>query len=305
MIKKHVNKVTEAARSILDFPGTNRNNHVLKHEHSSRPSSSTRKSNSAKNNDAANDSSPKLVSSNDGLIIHKIGKSYNKRPVIREVSLKVQRGEAVGLLGPNGAGKTTCFYMITGLVKPDSGQILLDNHDITQLPMYQRARLGVGYLPQEASIFRGLSVEENILATLEVAEPLHERRQIALEELLAEFSISHLRNTPALALSGGERRRTEIARCLATNPSFVLLDEPLAGIDPIAVSDIRELISHLKDRGIGVLITDHNVRETLDIVDRAYVIHDGNVLMEGTPQEIVGDENVRRVYLGDRFNLYD
>jgi lipopolysaccharide export system ATP-binding protein len=246
---------------------------------------------------------PALVADNRGLVASNLGKSFRKRPVLRDASLRVQRGEAVALLGPNGAGKTTCFYMITGLLTPDYGTISLDGVDVTRLPMYRRARLGIGYLPQEASIFRGLTVEENIRAVIEVMEKDRERRAAMLEDLLAEFSISHLRRTPALALSGGERRRTEIARALASRPSFMLLDEPLAGIDPIAVGDIRELVKHLKDRGIGVLITDHNVRETLDIVDRAYILHDGKVLMEGTPAEIVGDATVRRVYLGERFSL--
>jgi len=246
---------------------------------------------------------PILVEKNSGLKVHNLGKSYAKRPVVRDVSMSVHRGEAVGLLGPNGAGKTTCFYMITGLVSPDYGQILLDGHDITRLPMYRRARLGIGYLPQEASIFRGMSVEQNIMAVLEVTEPMFEKRLVLLDELLGEFSITHLRHAPAMALSGGERRRVEIARALASNPSFVLLDEPLAGIDPIAVGEIRTLVSHLKDRGIGVLITDHNVRETLEIIDRAYIIHDGVVLMEGTPAQIVGDAEVRRVYLGEKFSL--
>jgi lipopolysaccharide export system ATP-binding protein len=223
--------------------------------------------------------------------------------VLRDASLRVQRGEAVGLLGPNGAGKTTCFYIITGLLAPDYGTISLDGVDLTGLPMYRRAKLGIGYLPQEASIFRGMTVEQNIRAVIELIEKDPDRRAAMLEDLLAEFSITHLRRTPALALSGGERRRTEIARALASRPSFMLLDEPLAGIDPIAVGEIRELVKHLKDRGIGVLITDHNVRETLDIVDRAYILHDGRVLMEGTPGEIVGDANVRRVYLGERFSL--
>jgi lipopolysaccharide export system ATP-binding protein len=223
--------------------------------------------------------------------------------VLRGVSLQVQRGEAVGLLGPNGAGKTTCFYMITGLIQPDYGTILLDGQELTDLPMYRRARLGIGYLPQEASIFRGLTVEQNIRAVLEISEPDRSTREAVLEDLLAEFSISHLRRTPALALSGGERRRVEIARALASHPHFMLLDEPLAGIDPIAVGDIRDLVAHLRDRGIGVLITDHNVRETLDIVDRAYILHDGRVLMEGEPSDIVGNEEVRRVYLGERFSL--
>ena len=246
---------------------------------------------------------PRLVAENDGITAVNIGKSFKKRPVLRGVNLHLQRGEAVGLLGPNGAGKTTCFYIITGLIAPDYGWITLDGHDITDMPMYRRARLGIGYLPQEASIFRGLTVEQNIRGVLEVVEPVRERREIMLDDLLAEFSITHLRRTPSLALSGGERRRVEIARALASQPGFILLDEPLAGIDPIAVNDIRELVSHLKDRGLGVLITDHNVRETLDVVDRAYIIHDGMVLMEGEPAEIVAHEDVRRVYLGERFRL--
>ncbi|OWJ65916.1 LPS export ABC transporter ATP-binding protein [Inquilinus limosus] len=248
-------------------------------------------------------SAPRLVAKNDGLVARNLGKQYKKRPVLRDVSLQVQRGEAVGLLGPNGAGKTTCFYMITGLIQPDYGTILLDGQELTDLPMYRRARLGIGYLPQEASIFRGLTVEQNIRAVLEISEPDRSTREAVLEDLLAEFSISHLRRTPALALSGGERRRVEIARALASHPHFMLLDEPLAGIDPIAVGDIRDLVAHLRDRGIGVLITDHNVRETLDIVDRAYILHDGRVLMEGLPSDIVGNEEVRRVYLGERFSL--
>ncbi|MDH5410226.1 MAG: LPS export ABC transporter ATP-binding protein [Alphaproteobacteria bacterium] len=244
-----------------------------------------------------------LVAENTGLEVRNIGKTYKKRPVIRDVSLQVQRGEAVGLLGPNGAGKTTTFYIITGLITPDYGDIALDGEIITDLPMYRRARLGIGYLPQEASIFRGLSVEQNLNAILETVEPDASRRETMLDALLAEFSITHLRRTPAIALSGGERRRVEIARALASKPHFILLDEPLAGIDPIAVGEIRELVSHLKDRGIGVLITDHNVQETLSIVDRAYIIHDGTVLMEGPPEEIVAHAEVRRVYLGERFSL--
>ncbi|QEX14911.1 ABC transporter ATP-binding protein [Hypericibacter terrae] len=232
-----------------------------------------------------------------------LGKQFKKRPVLRDVSISVQRGEAVGLLGPNGAGKTTCFYIITGLIAADTGRVMLDGHDVTQLPMYRRARLGIGYLPQEASIFRGLTVEQNIRVVLEVAEPSRVAREAKLEELLSEFSIEHLRSAPAIALSGGERRRCEIARALASDPNYILLDEPLAGIDPIAVADIRNLVSHLKDRGIGVLITDHNVRETLDIVDRAYILHEGSVLREGSPSEIVSDPDVRRVYLGERFSL--
>ena len=252
---------------------------------------------------AAAASTPRLVADNRGLAANNLGKRFKKRPVVRGVTLTIQRGEVVGLLGPNGAGKTTCFYMIIGLIPPDYGSIVLDGEDITDLPMYRRARLGIGYLPQEASIFRGLNVEENIRAVLETIEPVRDRREAILDALLAEFSITHLRRTPALALSGGERRRVEIARALASNPHFVLLDEPFAGIDPIAVSDLRDLVAHLKDRGLGVLITDHNVRDTLDVIDRAYIIHDGMVLMEGGPRDIVGNEDVRRVYLGDRFSL--
>ena len=250
-----------------------------------------------------NHSRPALVADNHGLIVTNIGKRFKRRPVVRGVSMVLQRGEVVGLLGPNGAGKTTCFNMITGLIPQDQGSITLDGNDISDLPMYRRARLGIGYLPQESSIFRGLSVEQNIRAVLEVVEKSRERRVAILEALMAEFSITHLRRTPALALSGGERRRVEIARSLASNPHFILLDEPFAGIDPIAVGDIRDLVAHLKDRGIGVLITDHNVRETLDVIDRAYIIHDGMMLMEGAPSDIVKNEDVRRVYLGDRFSL--
>ena len=252
---------------------------------------------------AADNTGPRLVSANSGLEVSHVGKRYSGRPVVRDVSLRLNRGEAVGLLGPNGAGKTTCFYMITGLVRPDVGEIMLDGNDITRLPMYRRARLGIGYLPQEASIFRGLTVEQNILSVLEIVENDASMRQLMLEELLAEFSITHLRMAEGITLSGGERRRVEIARALASRPSFMLLDEPLAGIDPIAVDDVRNLVKHLKDRGIGVLITDHNVRETLDIIDRAYIMHEGTVLMDGTPSEIVNNVDVRRVYLGDRFNL--
>ncbi len=238
-----------------------------------------------------------------GLHAQHLSRSYKKRPVLRDVSLNVQRGEAVALLGPNGAGKTTSFYIITGLIAPDGGYVLLDGQDITGLPMYRRSRLGIGYLPQESSIFRGLNVEENIRAVLESQDLGTDEKEQLLEDLMAEFGIEHLRRTPALALSGGERRRVEIARALAARPNFILLDEPLAGIDPIAVGDIRTLISHLKDRGIGVLITDHNVRDCLDIVDRAYILHDGQVLMEGTPEDIVNNEDVRRVYLGEGFKL--
>ena len=243
------------------------------------------------------------IAGSGGLIATGLGKRYKKRPVVRNVSISLKRGEAVGLLGPNGAGKTTTFYMITGLVQPEEGTVMMDGADVTRLPMYRRARLGLGYLPQEASIFRGLTVEQNILAALEVVEPLRDRREQMLESLMAEFGISHLRRAPALALSGGERRRCEIARALATHPSYILLDEPLAGIDPIAVAEIRDLVKHLKNRGIGVLITDHNVRETLEIIDRAYIMHDGQVLMEGLPHEIVAHEGVRRVYLGEKFSL--
>jgi lipopolysaccharide export system ATP-binding protein len=246
---------------------------------------------------------PEHHAHDQGLVVRSLIKRFKKRPVLRGVSISLRRGEAVGLLGPNGAGKTTCFYIITGLIRPDAGTIELDGYDVTNLPMYRRARLGIGYLPQEASIFRGLSVEANIRAVLEIVEPERSRREARLDELLDEFSIAHLRKAPALALSGGERRRCEIARALASQPAFMLLDEPLAGIDPIAVGDIRDLVSHLKDRGIGVLITDHNVRETLEIVDRAYILHEGQVLREGSPQEIVLDEDVRRVYLGERFSL--
>ncbi len=238
-----------------------------------------------------------------GLVAHGLGKRFKKRPVVRNVSLSVKRGEAVGLLGPNGAGKTTTFYMIVGLIGPDSGTIALDGVEISNLPMYRRARLGIGYLPQEASVFRGLNVEQNIMAALDMVEPDADKREEMLTELLAEFGISHLRRTPALALSGGERRRVEIARALATGPNYILLDEPLAGIDPIAVGEIRDLVAHLKHRGLGVLITDHNVRETLEIIDRAYILYDGQVLMEGNPEEVVAHEDVRRVYLGEKFSL--
>jgi lipopolysaccharide export system ATP-binding protein len=238
-----------------------------------------------------------------GLRVVNLRKSYRKRLVIRDVSMELGRGEVVALLGPNGSGKTTCFYAIAGLVTPEGGQVMIDGRDVTALPMYRRARLGIGFLPQEMSIFRGLSVEDNILAILEISEPDHTSRRERLEELLGEFSIEHLRRAPALALSGGERRRAEIARCLAAGPKYVLLDEPFAGVDPIAVGEIRHLVADLKNRGIGVLITDHNVRETLEIVDRAYILHDGKVLMSGTTDEVVRDENVRRVYLGHGFRV--
>jgi lipopolysaccharide export system ATP-binding protein len=244
---------------------------------------------------------PRLVPR--GLKAEHLSKSYKQRPVLRDVSLEIERGEAVALLGPNGAGKTTCFYILTGLIEADSGTISLYGQPVTNLPMYRRARLGVGYLPQESSIFRGLTVEENIRAVVETQDLSKSDQSALLEELLVEFSVTHLRRTPAVALSGGERRRVEIARALASRPQFILLDEPLAGIDPIAVNDIRNLISQLKNRGIGVLITDHNVRDTLGIVDRAYILHDGKVLTEGTPTEIIENPDVRRVYLGEGFSL--
>lgn len=239
----------------------------------------------------------------EGLYVSKLRKVYSKRPVVRDISLHIHQGEVVGLLGPNGAGKTTTFSMITGLVIPNGGNLYLDGQDITRLPMYQRARLGIGYLPQESSIFRGLTVENNILAILELTERDPDKREDKLDALLSEFSIDHLKKSSAITLSGGERRRVEIARALAANPRYIMLDEPLAGIDPIAVVDIREIIARLKERHIGVIITDHNVREALKIVDRAYIIADGRILKEGKPAEIVDDENVRRVYLGDQFKL--
>jgi lipopolysaccharide export system ATP-binding protein len=244
-----------------------------------------------------------LADPSRGLSVVSIAKSYDKKAVLSDVSLGVDRGEVLGLLGPNGAGKTTCFYSIMGLVKPDSGRILLDGNDITGLPMYRRAILGLGYLPQETSIFRGLTVAQNIMAVLEVAEPDKKARAERLDQLLAEFHIERLRDSPAMALSGGERRRCEIARALAANPSIMLLDEPFAGIDPISIQDIRDLIRDLKNRDIGVLITDHNVRETLDIVDRACIIYGGQVLFAGSPENLVKDENVRRLYLGESFEL--
>ena len=238
-----------------------------------------------------------------GLRISNLRKSYGKKIVIRDVSLELHKGEVVALLGPNGSGKTTCFYSIAGLVNVDAGEISVDGTDATDLPMYRRVKLGIGYLPQEMSVFRGLDVESNILAILEIAEKNKKKRHERLEELLNEFSISHLRQSPSIALSGGERRRVEIARCLAANPKYLLLDEPFAGVDPIAVGEIRSLVSDLKKRGIGVLITDHNVQETLRLVDRAYILNDGAVLMNGTAEEIVEDENVKRVYLGQDFKI--
>ena len=246
-----------------------------------------------------------LAHSNDarGLRVEHLRKSYSKKLVIRDVSLSLEQGEVVALLGPNGSGKTTTFYATAGLIHTDGGHIFIDGREVTMLPMYRRAKLGIGYLPQEMSIFRGLSAEDNIMAILEIAEPKRARRRERLERLLSEFSIEHLRRAPAMALSGGERRRVEIARCLAANPRYLLLDEPFAGVDPISVGDIRHLVADLKKRGIGVLITDHNVRETLEIVDRAYILHDGQVLMSGSPREVVENENVRRVYLGDSFRI--
>ena len=264
----------------------------------------TEKSTENQQNDGENaGDSLHLVEGGKGLVVSRIGKSFNKRPVVRSVSLSLKRGEVVGLLGPNGAGKTTCFYMITGLIAADTGSIEVDGHDVTRLPMYRRARLGIGYLPQEASIFRGLTVEENIRAVLEVVESDKRKRERQLDELLEEFHITRLRKTPSIALSGGERRRVEIARALATRPNYMLLDEPFAGIDPIAVGDIQQLVRHLTQRGIGVLITDHNVRETLGLTDRAYIVYSGEVLTEGRPDEIVNNPDVRRLYLGEEFRL--
>lgn len=239
----------------------------------------------------------------DGLCVENLQKTFRRRQVVNHVGFRVRRGEAVGLLGPNGAGKTTCFYMVTGLIPADGGRIMIDGYDVTNLPMYQRAKLGIGYLPQEASIFRGLTVEENVQALVELVHKGKQTQAAVVTALLEEFGIAHVRHSAATALSGGERRRLEIARAVATGPDYMLLDEPFAGIDPLAIADIRELVGHLKNRGLGVLITDHNVRETLDIIDRAYIIHQGEVLSEGTPQEIIRNEDVRRVYLGETFQL--
>ena len=252
---------------------------------------------------AAESGRPRLVSHHEGLVATGVGKSFGGKRVVRNVSMQLKRGEAVGLLGPNGAGKTTTFHMLVGLLPADEGHVQFDGTEITDLPVFQRARLGLGYLPQESSIFRGLTVEQNIRAVLETTEGTREDHDAILDDLMAEFSIAHLSNTSAVNLSGGERRRLEIARALAMRPTFLLLDEPLAGIDPIALTDIRNLIAQLKMHGLGVLITDHNVRETLDIVDRAYIIHDGTVLMEGTPDEVIRHQGVRQVYLGDRFSI--
>jgi len=238
-----------------------------------------------------------------GLHVNMLRKSFRKRVVIRDVSLTLRQGEAVALLGPNGSGKTTTFYVIAGLIIPDAGRVLVDGQDVTVLPMYRRARLGLGYLPQEMSIFRGLNVEENIRAILDITQPDKHKRRERIEELLSDFSLQHLRRVPALALSGGERRRVEIARCLAAEPKYLLLDEPFAGVDPISIGDVRQLVANLKTRGIGVLITDHNVRETLELVDRTYILHDGQVMMSGEPTDVVENENVRRVYLGDKFRI--
>ncbi|WP_299139659.1 LPS export ABC transporter ATP-binding protein [uncultured Tateyamaria sp.] len=245
----------------------------------------------------------KVAGGSSGLKISHLRKSYRKKLVIRDFSMELNRGEVVALLGPNGSGKTTTFYSVAGLVTPEGGKVVLDGTDVTALPMYRRAQMGIGYLPQEMSIFRGLSVQDNILAILDITEKDRHKRRERLEELLSEFSIEHMRRAPALALSGGERRRVEIARALAANPRYLLLDEPFAGVDPISVGDIRSLVADLKNRGLGVLITDHNVRETLDIVDRAYILHDGQVLMSGTPEDVVQNENVRRVYLGENFRI--
>ncbi|MET4386966.1 lipopolysaccharide export system ATP-binding protein [Bradyrhizobium sp. F1.4.3] len=267
------------------------------------PAKASAKPNIKSNTKANGSGGPQLLKRPGFLAVHSVEKSFGSRQVVRGVSIYVRRGEAVGLLGPNGAGKTTVFYMITGLIKPDRGAIELDGHDVTKLPMYQRARLGIGYLPQEASIFRGLTVEQNIRAVLEVVEPSRKKREQQLDALLDEFNITRLRKSPSIALSGGERRRVEIARALATRPNYMLLDEPFAGIDPIAVGDIQDLVRHLTNRGIGVLITDHNVRETLGLTDRAYIVYAGEILTEGSPDEIVNDPDVRRLYLGEEFRL--
>jgi lipopolysaccharide export system ATP-binding protein len=268
--------------------------------HPQAPTSQAPRAQAPKTNGAA---APRFIKRQGYLAVHSVEKSFGTRKVVRGVSIYVRRGEAVGLLGPNGAGKTTVFYMITGLIKADRGAIELDGHDVTKLPMYQRARLGIGYLPQEASIFRGLTVEQNIRAVLEVVEPSKKKREKELDSLLDEFNITRLRKSPSIALSGGERRRVEIARALATRPNYMLLDEPFAGIDPIAVGDIQDLVRHLTNRGIGVLITDHNVRETLGLTDRAYIVYAGEILTEGSPEEIVSDPDVRRLYLGEEFRL--
>ena len=297
---------------VAELPRDHSREHVREHsreaqrEHPLQPKQQPRQkqpakpARQAKTNGSAG---PQLLRRPGYLAVHSVEKSFGSRQVVRGVSIYVRRGEAVGLLGPNGAGKTTVFYMITGLIKADRGAIELDGHDVTQLPMYQRARLGIGYLPQEASIFRGLTVEQNIRAVLEVVEPSKKKREQELDSLLNEFNITRLRKTPSIALSGGERRRVEIARALATRPNYMLLDEPFAGIDPIAVGDIQDLVRHLTNRGIGVLITDHNVRETLGLTDRAYIVYAGQILTEGSPDDIVNDPDVRRLYLGEEFRL--
>jgi lipopolysaccharide export system ATP-binding protein len=289
---------------VRDAPSIARDAPMLKPEpprpEKTKAEKPTRARTSARTNGAT---APRAAPRAGYLAVHSVEKSFGSRQVVRGVSIYVRRGEAVGLLGPNGAGKTTVFYMITGLIKADRGTIELDGHDVTKLPMYQRARLGIGYLPQEASIFRGLTVEQNIRAVLEVVEPSKKKREAELNSLLDEFNIARLRKTPSIALSGGERRRVEIARALATRPNYMLLDEPFAGIDPIAVGDIQDLVRHLTNRGIGVLITDHNVRETLGLTDRAYIVYAGEILTEGNPDEIVNDPDVRRLYLGEEFRL--
>ena len=288
----------EAARPAMDLGPTTPQRGEARRTERPRPRQQSAKL--KKRNGAA---TPRLWRRPGFLAVHSVEKSFGSRQVVRGVSIYVRRGEAVGLLGPNGAGKTTVFYMITGLIKADRGAIELDGHDVTQLPMYQRARLGIGYLPQEASIFRGLTVEQNVRAVLEVVEPSKKKREAELDSLLEEFSITRLRRTPSIALSGGERRRVEIARALATRPNYMLLDEPFAGIDPIAVGDIQDLVRHLTNRGIGVLITDHNVRETLGLTDRAYIVYAGEILTEGRPEQIVSNPDVRRLYLGEEFRL--
>jgi len=245
----------------------------------------------------------KILEANTGLQVTGLRKSYRKRIIIHDISLELKRGEVVALLGPNGSGKTTTFYSIAGLTSSDGGQVKIDGTDVTTMPMYRRARMGLSYLPQETSIFRGLNVEDNLKSVLDISTPLKSERQAKLEKLLSDFRIEHLRRTPALALSGGERRRVEIARALATDPKYILLDEPFAGVDPISVNDVRNLVSELKSRSIGVLITDHNVRDTLKIVDRAYILHDGRVIVSGLPEDVVNNDNVRRVYLGNDFNI--
>jgi lipopolysaccharide export system ATP-binding protein len=292
----------DAALSGLDVPRSSADVEPPRAELPRAPARSA-KPKPAKPKKANGSGGPQLLRRPGYLAVHSVEKSFGTRQVVRGVSIYVRRGEAVGLLGPNGAGKTTVFYMITGLIKADRGAIELDGHDVTKLPMYQRARLGIGYLPQEASIFRGLTVEQNIRAVLEVVEPSRRKRERELDSLLDEFNIGRLRKSPSIALSGGERRRVEIARALATRPNYMLLDEPFAGIDPIAVGDIQDLVRHLTNRGIGVLITDHNVRETLGLTDRAYIVYAGEILTEGSPDEIVNNSDVRRLYLGEEFRL--